>query len=60
MDARKGDAVARCTAWTHVFGHEVRLTAGDELLRSQVCRTTKQILDAMEQWKAAMVDKGWE
>jgi hypothetical protein len=41
------------------LGHEVRLTAADELLRSQVCRSTPEILDVLEQWKVAMIEKGW-
>jgi hypothetical protein len=56
---REGDFVARCAVWSHVFGHEVRLMAGGELLRSQVWRSTNEILDANEQWRAAMVAKGW-
>ena len=30
-----------------------------ELLRSQVCKTADEVLTTGEQWKAAMVQKGW-
>jgi hypothetical protein len=29
------------------------------LQRSQVCRTQDEVLDTTEQWKAAMIEKGW-
>jgi hypothetical protein len=30
-----------------------------DLLRSQVCRSSEEILNTHEQWKAAMIEKGW-
>jgi hypothetical protein len=30
-----------------------------ELFRTQVCRSTEEILDVQETWKAAMIAKGW-
>ena len=52
---------ARCELWSHQFGFELRLVHGaeSELLRSQVCRTDDEILTTGEQWKAAMIEKGW-
>ena len=32
---------------------------GGSLQRSQVCRSSDEVLDTQEQWKAAMVGKGW-
>ena len=55
---RKGDKVARCSLVTHPFGWELRLITTD-LVRSQVCRTGDEILSTQEQWKAAMIEKGW-
>ena len=55
---RKGDKVARCSLVTHPLGWELRLITTD-LLRSQVCRSAEEILTTGEQWKAAMVEKGW-
>jgi len=55
----KGNKVARCILYSHLFGHELKLVVGEELLRSQVCRSGEQILTTHEEWKAAMVAKGW-
>jgi hypothetical protein len=30
-----------------------------DLLRSQVCRSSEEILSTAENWKAAMLTKGW-
>jgi hypothetical protein len=56
---RKGDKVARCELWSHHFGWELRLMTTD-LLRSQVCRSSEEILNTHEAWKAAMLEKGWK
>jgi hypothetical protein len=29
------------------------------LQRSQVCRSQDEVLDTADQWKAAMLEKGW-
>ena len=55
---RKGDKVARCVLVTHPLGWELRLMTTD-LLRSQVCRSAQEILATHEQWKTALVSKGW-
>ena len=55
---RKGDRVARCVLVSHQLGWELRLMTPD-LLRSQVCRSSEEILSTHEQWKTAMLDKGW-
>jgi hypothetical protein len=46
--------------WSHQLGWELRLVidAGD-LERSQVVRSNDEILTVTEQWKAAMVSRGW-
>ena len=54
----KNGRVARCAVVTHQFGWELRLMVG-ELRRSQVCRSTKEILDHQASWKAAMIGRGW-
>ena len=53
---RKGDRIARCILVSHQLGSELRLMS---LLRSQVCRSSEEILSTHEQWKAAMQAKGW-
>ena len=30
-----------------------------DLLRSQVCQSSREILDTHEAWKTAMIEKGW-
>jgi hypothetical protein len=58
---RKGDADAHCALQTHEFGWELRLMVGTaaELWMSRVCRTQDDVLTTGEQWKAAMIEKGW-
>ena len=55
---RKGDKVARCVLVSHQLGWELRLMTPD-LLRSQVCRSSEEILNTYRAWKAAMLEKGW-
>ena len=49
---------SRGASVTHPLGWELRLMTSD-LLRSQVCRSSEEILSTHEQWKAAMIEKGW-
>lgn len=56
--SRKGDKIARCILGRHELDWELRLMTSD-LLRSQVCRTAEKVLSTHEQWKAAMLQKGW-
>ena len=55
---RKGEKVARCSLVSHPLGWELRLITSD-LLRSQVCRSSEEVLDTQQLWQAAMVEKGW-
>lgn len=55
---RKGDKVARCILASHELGWELRLMTHD-LLRSQVCRTSDEVLRTHEEWKTALIAKGW-
>lgn len=58
----KNNRQARCVLQTHQFGWEVRLFVGAQLevVQSQVCRTQDDVLATGEQWKAAMLAKGWD
>lgn len=38
----------------------LRSMLSPDLLRSQVCRSSEEILDTHEQWRAAMLEKGWQ
>lgn len=53
-----GDKIARCLLVTHPLGWELRLMATD-LLGSQVCRSTDDILRTHEQWDAPSSSNGW-
>ena len=57
----KGDTahMAVCELWTHLFGWKLRLLVDDDLQRSRVCRSYNEWLDAADEWKAAMLKKGW-
>jgi hypothetical protein len=46
----------RCLLVTHPLGWELRLMTTD-LLRSQVCRSSEEILNTHEQCKTAMAQK---
>jgi hypothetical protein len=52
---------ARAVIVTHQLGWEVRLLVGAQLevVQTQVCRTQEDVLSTGEQWKAAMLEKGW-
>jgi hypothetical protein len=52
---------AKAIIFTHQLGWEVRLLIGAqaEVVQTQVCRTQDEVFDCGEQWKAAMVEKGW-
>ena len=54
---RNGDKVARCILVSHPLGWELRLMTSD-LLRSQVCRSSDEVLDTQELWQAAMIEHG--
>jgi hypothetical protein len=56
-EEKRLDAV--CQLWTHTLGWEVRLEINGDLQRSEVFRDQDAVLTAGEQWKAAMVQKGW-
>ena len=52
---------ARAALFTHHLEWEVRLLAGSQLevVHTQVCRNQEQVLRTGEQWKQAMIEKGW-
>ena len=52
---------ARGALVTHQLGWEIRLLVGSQLevVQTQVCRDQEEVLRTGEQWKQAMVEKGW-
>ena len=55
----KGRKTATCAVWPHQFGWELRLTVAEELIQSRVCRSQAELIETQDQWKAAMIEKGW-
>jgi hypothetical protein len=58
---QKNRREARAALFTHQLGWEVRLFVGSQLevVQTQVCRDQEEVLRTGEQWKAAMIEKGW-
>ena len=55
----KGCKTARCELWSHEFGWELRLFAGNVLVQSQVVRSTEELVNTQDTWRAAMAEKVW-
>ena len=55
---RSGKAL-RCALWTHPLGWELRVDAGAEMARTQVCRHQADVFKTAEAWKAEALQKGW-
>jgi hypothetical protein len=55
----KGQLKLRCALATHRLGWELRLTAGANFLRSQVCKTEQEVFETHEGWRAEAIAKGW-
>ena len=49
----------RCSLSTHRLGWELRLTAGSNFRRSQVCKTEREVHETSDAWKAEAISKGW-
>jgi hypothetical protein len=56
---QKDQKRAVCELWTHPFGWELRLEAAGEIIQTQVCRSQEGRGRPFEQWKGAMIEKGW-
>jgi hypothetical protein len=54
-DARTAD----CALTTHPLGWELKVTLGDELVRSQVCKTETSVFDTSDEWRRQWEAKGW-
>ena len=52
---------ARAVIFSHQFGWEVRLLVASqlEIVQTQVCRSQEEVPSTGEQWRAAMIEKGW-
>ena len=56
---RKREMVAICEPWTHAFGWECRLYAGEDTIATQVCRPDQEIEAFGQTWREALTIKGW-
>ena len=54
----KGTQVAICSVRSHELGWKLILRGGP-MLFSKVCRSINEALSTQEQWKAAMLERGW-
>lgn len=55
----KSRRTMRCALATHRLGWELRLTVGDEFIRSQVCKMERDVFDVSREWRAAAEAKAW-
>lgn len=51
---------AICTLRTHPLGWELVLSVNGGLHRSEVCRSNDEILDRVQSWRTALIDRGWK
>jgi hypothetical protein len=56
---RSGLSHAVCRLWSHQLGYELRPEIDGSLIRFQGARSNDEILTTQEEWRAAMVEKGW-
>jgi hypothetical protein len=55
----QGRRSLRCLLSTHPLGWELRLSIGENLSRSQVCRLQREVFDFSEHWRSEAEGKGW-
>jgi hypothetical protein len=58
---RRGRREIRCTLFSHESGWELRLVMGvrADVMLNKICASRDDVVKTGEQWKAALVDKGW-
>ena len=56
---RKGKNVVICSVGSHALGWKLDLRGGP-LIFSRVCRSLNEALSTQQQWKMAMVERGWD
>ena len=58
---RKNGVEARCVLRSHPAGWELCLQMGlnRDFKQTAVCRQREEVLTTSEQWKAAMIERGW-
>ena len=56
---RRGALIMRCGLTTHSLGWELRLTSGQNFLRSQVCKSEAEVFSVSDAWAVEAKSKGW-
>ena len=58
---RRGRRETRCKVFSHQCGWELRLVMGvrADVMLNKICGSRDDVLRTGEQWKTALVDKGW-
>jgi hypothetical protein len=56
---QRGALKLRCAISTNKLGWELRLTAGQNFLRSQICKSEGEVASVSEAWIAEAKSKGW-
>jgi hypothetical protein len=62
MTKVKGDRTmtAVCEVWAVELGWDLRLMIdGHGVQMSSLCRSGREMVDRSDEWKAAMIEKGW-
>jgi hypothetical protein len=55
----RGALTMRCALSTHRLGWELRLTAGANFSRAQVCKSEGEVHETSDAWKAQAIAQGW-
>ena len=55
----RGAITLSCAVSTHRTGWELRLTAGSNFIRSQVCKTESDVHETAAAWKKEAEGQGW-
>ena len=56
---KRGDVALVCALSTHSLGWELRMKAGANFLRSQVCKTESEVAATSAAWQTEAKGKGW-
>ncbi len=56
---QRGTVTLRCTLATNPLGWELRLSKGNNLQRSQVCKTEDAVFDTSDTRRQEAGKKGW-
>jgi hypothetical protein len=56
---RKNAHEAICRMFSHALGWELRLDVDGQMMRTAVCRSQEDVLDASQEWREAWRTKGW-